>query len=58
MTSIESIKGIVYSIKCNINNKYYVGQTLSHNYNEKNKANLKVKKGSIMLPKNAMYLRY
>lgn len=38
MTSIESIKGIVYSIKCNINDKYYVGQTLSHNYNEKNKA--------------------
>ena len=37
MTSIENIKGIVYSIKCNINNKYYVGQTLSHIYNDKKK---------------------
>jgi len=38
MTSIEDIKGIIYSIKCNMNNKYYIGQTLSHSYNEKNKS--------------------
>jgi hypothetical protein len=38
MTSIENIRGIVYSIKCDINNKYYVGQTLSHVYNKNKKS--------------------
>lgn len=37
MTTIDSIKGIIYVIKNKINQKIYVGQTLSHTYNEKNK---------------------